>query len=108
MSSLAYFGVTSAQSTVDSSDDTLLLLPYITMGVGFIWLVLGYFAQRQQSVMMDTSTALARSVAAGSGELVGQVRPTFSGGIDVLVDHHPMRMVPGCVAYKWEYEVEIR
>ncbi|MDG1557410.1 MAG: hypothetical protein P8Q98_06380 [Candidatus Poseidoniaceae archaeon] len=108
MSSLAYFGVTSAQSTVDSSDDTLLLLPYITMGVGVLWLILGYFAQRHQSVMMDTSTALARSVAAGSGELVGQVRPTFSGGIDVLVDHHPMRMVPGCVAYKWEYEVEIR
>ena len=108
VSSLAYLGMNSAKESVDQSDDSFLLLPYITMGVGVVWMILGYWAQRQQSVMMDTSTATARSVAVGSGELVGQVRPTWSGGIDVLVDNHPMRRVPGCVSYKWTYEVKIR
>jgi hypothetical protein len=108
MSSLAVLGISSAKFSEDIGDDTLLLLPYITMGVGFIWMILGYLSQRQQAVMVDTSTASARSVSVGAGELVGQVRPTFSGGMDVLVDDHPMRMVPGCVSYEWIYDVLIR
>ncbi|MDE0857468.1 MAG: hypothetical protein OSA38_02750 [Candidatus Poseidoniaceae archaeon] len=108
VSILAMLGISAAKESATTSDDRLLLLPYITMGIGSVWFVLGYLKQRQQSVMIDTSTSVIRSVAAGSTELVGQVRPTYSGAFDVLVDGHPNRMVPGCVSYHWTYEVLIR
>lgn len=105
---LGGLGISQSKATATTSDDTMLLLPYITMAVGVIWLIMGYVAQRTQRAIIDTTTSLVRSVRVGSTEVVGQVRPTFSGGVDVLVDGHPNRMVPGCVAYSWTYEVLVR
>ena len=108
MSVFAVIGITEAKASASIEDDTMLLLPYITMGVGAVWLIGGYFKQRQQTVMIDTSTETVRAASAGPTELVGQVRPTFSGGMDIKVDGHPHRLVPGCVSYEWVYEALVR
>lgn len=108
MFALGGLGITASKNSATTSDDTMLYLPYITIAVGVIWLGLGYRAQRHQTAMIDTATSLVRYVSPGPTEVVGQVRPTFSGGIDVLVDGHPNRMVPGCVSYIWTYEVLVR
>jgi len=75
--------------------------------IGFIWLLLGFFQHKRQQQMIDTPTSLVRSVAAGSAELVGQVRPAPEQWINVVVDGNPNRIIPGCVDFRWEYEVYV-
>lgn len=108
MSVFATIGITQAKASESIGDDTMLLLPFITMGIGAVWLIGGYLKQRQQAVMIDTSTETVRAASAGPTELVGQVRPTFSGAMDIKVDGHPHRIVPGCVSYHWTYETLVR
>ena len=75
--------------------------------VGLIWLLLGFFQHKRQQQMIDTPTSLVRSVAVGSAELVGQVRPAHEQWINVVVDGNPRRVIPGCVEFSWEYEVYV-
>ena len=81
--------------------------PIIVSVIGFIWLLIGFFQHKKQQQMIDTPTSLVRSVAVGSAELVGQVRPAPEQWINVVVDGNHNRMIPGCVDFKWEYEVYV-
>ena len=90
------------------SGEDLFYIPYIVLGVGLIWALLGYFQYKMQRQMADTPTSLVRSVAVGNPELVGQVRPSKSGVLRVVVDGHPNRVIPNCVHFHWSYEVKIR
>ena len=97
--------------TEDGSEkvtDDLTWISYIVLGVGFIWTLLGYIQYKMQRQMADTPTSLVRSVAVGTPELVGQVRPSRSGVLRVVVDGHPNRVIPNCVYFHWSYEVKIR
>ena len=80
-------------------EEDLSFLPYVTLGVGVIWTLIGYFRYKMQRQMADTPTSLVRSVAVGNPELVGQVRPSKSGVLRVVVDGHPNRVIPNCVHY---------
>lgn len=86
----------------------LSYIPYVVLGVGLIWALAGYFQYKMQRQMADTPTSLVRSVAVGNPELVGQVRPSKSGVLRVVVDGHPNRVIPNCVHFHWSYEVKIR
>ena len=61
--------------------------------IGLIWLLLGFFQHKRQQQMIDTPTSLVRSVAVGSAELVGQVRPAHEQWINVVVDGNPRRVI---------------
>jgi len=89
-------------------DEDLSFIPYVALGVGVIWSLIGYFQYKMQRQMADTPTSLVRSVAVGNPELVGQVRPSKSGVLRVVVDGHPNRVIPNCVSFHWSYEVKIR
>lgn len=86
----------------------LSYIPYVVLGVGLIWALAGYFQYKMQRQMADTPTSLVRSVAVGNPELVGQVRPSKSGVLRVVVDGHPNRVIPNCVHFQWSYDVKIR
>ena len=96
----------TVEDAVVQSD--LLFIPYIILAVGLIWIVAGYFQYKMQRQMADTPTSLVRSVAVGNPELVGQVRPSKSGVLRVVVDGHPNRVIPNCIHYHWSYQVKIR
>ncbi|MGB1366005.1 MAG: hypothetical protein ACPG64_06410 [Candidatus Poseidoniaceae archaeon] len=89
-------------------EENLSFIPYIALGLGAIWSLIGYFQYKMQRQMADTPTSLVRSVAVGNPELVGQVRPSKSGVLRVVVDGHPNRTIPNCVQFHWSYEVKIR
>ena len=89
-------------------EEDLSFLPYIALGVGSVWAIVGYFQYKMQRQMADTPTSLVRSVAVGNPELVGQVRPSKAGVLRVVVDGHPNRVIPNCVQFHWSYEVKIR
>ena len=89
-------------------EEDMSFLTYIALGVGSVWAILGYFQYKMQRQMADTPTSLVRSVAVGNPELVGQVRPSKSGVLRVVVDGHPNRVIPNCVQFHWSYQVKIR
>ena len=91
-----------------TAEEDLSFLPYVALGIGVIWSLIGYFQYKMQRQMADTPTSLVRSVAVGNPELVGQVRPSKSGVLRVVVDGHPNRVIPNCVQFNWVYEVKIR
>ena len=72
-----------------------------------IWLFIALAKTRIVRQMLDTPTSLVRSAAVGAGELVGQVRPSPAGVLNVVVDGNPDRTVPLCLSFKWEYEVYV-
>lgn len=90
-----------------AEDAAMKYAPIIMSIIGLIWLLFGFFQHKRQQQMIDTPTSLVRSVAVGSAELVGQVRPAPEQWINVVVDGNHNRMIPGCVDYKWEYEVYV-
>ena len=90
-----------------AEDAAMKYAPMIMSIIGLIWLLLGFFQHKRQQQMIDTPTSLVRSVPVGSAELVGQVRPAPEQWINVVVDGNPNRMIPGCVDYRWEYEVYV-
>ncbi|MCP2504131.1 MAG: hypothetical protein NLN65_02385 [Candidatus Poseidoniaceae archaeon] len=81
--------------------------PLLMTIIGAIWLIVGFFQHKRQQQMIDTPTSLVRSVSVGSAELVGQIRPAPEQWINVVVDGNPRRMIPGCVDFRWEYEVYV-
>tara|TARA_B110000444_G_scaffold89233_1_gene84382 strand:+ start:2907 stop:4280 length:1374 start_codon:yes stop_codon:yes gene_type:complete len=90
-----------------AEDANMKYTPIIMSIVGLIWLLLGFFQHKRQQQMIDTPTSLVRSVPAGSAELVGQVRPAPEQWINVVVDGNSDRMIPGCVDFRWLYEVYV-
>ena len=90
-----------------AEDAAMKYTPIIMSVIGFIWLLVGFFQHKSQQQMIDTPTSLVRSVPVGSAELVGQVRPAPEQWINVVVDGNPNRMIPGCVDYRWLYEVYV-
>ena len=111
-SSLAML-VLDEQASLESGDllaeDAVMKFAPLAMSIiGFIWLIIGYLQHKRQQQMIDTPTSLVRSVAVGSAELVGQVRPVAAKKwINVVVDGNQQRMIPGCVDFKWLYEVYV-
>ena len=73
--------------------------------LGFILLLVGWFKAKMLAQMLDTPTSLIRSMAVGSNELVGQVRPAKEGDLTVAVGGAPHRTVHNMIAYKWTHEV---
>lgn len=90
-----------------AEDAAMKYTPIIMSVIGLIWLLLGFFQHKRQQQMIDTPTSLVRSVPVGSAELVGQVRPAPEQWINVVVDGNHNRVIPGCVDYRWEYEVYV-
>ena len=96
-----------ANEEVVDGQGSLEFTPLVMSIVGVIWLIIGYRQHKKQQQMIDTPTSLVRSVAVGSAELVGQVRPAPEQWINVVVDGNQQRMIPGCVDFKWLYEVYV-
>ena len=90
-----------------AEDAIMKYTPLVMSIIGVIWLIVGFFQHKRQQQMIDTPTSLVRSVSVGSAELVGQVRPAPEQWINVVVDGNQQRMIPGCVDFRWEYEVYI-
>lgn len=100
------------QAAVDSGElleeeNGMRFAPITITVIGLIWLIIGFLQHKRQQQMIDTPTSLVRSVAVGSSELVGQVRPAPEQWINVVVDGNTRRVIPGCVDFKWEYEVYV-
>jgi hypothetical protein len=89
------------------ADASMKYTPLVMSIIGVIWLIIGFFQHKKQQQMIDTPTSLVRSVSVGSAELVGQVRPAPEQWINVIVDGNQRRMIPGCVDFRWEYEVYV-
>ena len=96
-----------ANEEVVDGQGSLEFTPLVMSIVGVVWLIIGYRQHKKQQQMIDTPTSLVRSVAVGSAELVGQVRPAPEQWINVVVDGNQQRMIPGCVDFKWLYEVYV-
>lgn len=81
--------------------------PFIVGGVillGIILTIVGYFRSKMITQMIDTPTSLVRSVSAGVNELVGQVRPSPEGVLNVVVDGNTNMVMPNMTAFYWSYE----
>ena len=89
------------------ADASMKYTPLVMSIIGVIWLIIGFFQHKKQQQMIDTPTSLVRSVSVGSAELVGQVRPAPEQWINVIVDGNQRRIIPGCVDFRWEYEVYV-
>jgi len=96
-----------ANGEILEADASMKYTPLIMSIIGAIWLIIGFFQHKKQQQMIDTPTSLVRSVSVGSAELVGQVRPAPEQWINVIVDGNQRRMIPGCVDFRWEYEVYV-
>ena len=96
-----------ANGDILEADASMKYTPLIMSIIGAIWLIIGFFQHKKQQQMIDTPTSLVRSVSVGSAELVGQVRPAPEQWINVIVDGNQRRMIPGCVDFRWEYEVYV-
>jgi hypothetical protein len=96
-----------ANGEILEADASMKYTPLVMSIIGVIWLIIGFFQHKKQQQMIDTPTSLVRSVSVGSAELVGQVRPAPEQWINVVVDGNPRRMIPGCVDFRWEYEVYV-
>jgi len=81
------------------------LLKWIMPILGIIGLLVGWYQAKMLAQMLDTPTSLIRSMAVGSNELVGQVRPAQEGDMTAAVGGAPHRTVHNMVAYKWTHEV---
>ena len=80
---------------------------YVVIGVilvGIILTIVGYFRSKMLTQMIDTPTSMVRSVSAGVNELVGQVRPSPEGVLNVVVDGNTNMVMPNMAAYYWTYE----
>ena len=96
-----------ANGEILEADASMKYTPLVMSIIGVIWLIIGFFQHKKQQQMIDTPTSLVRSVSVGSAELVGQVRPAPEQWINVIVDGNQRRMIPGCVDFRWEYEVYV-
>ncbi len=72
--------------------------------VGLILAIIGYFKSKMITQMIDTPTSMVRSVSAGVNELVGQVRPSPEGVLNVVVDGNSNMVMPNMTAFYWSYE----
>ena len=72
--------------------------------VGIILAIIGYFRSKMITQMIDTPTSMVRSVSAGVNELVGQVRPSPEGVLNVVVDGNTNMAMPNMAAFYWTYE----
>ena len=76
------------------------ILRWGVMAFNLIWGIICYRRWKVAHNIIDTPTQLARSVAVGPAELVGQVRPGPDGSMTVEVSG-PGRKASGVVAFKW-------
>ena len=72
--------------------------------IGLILAIIGYFKSKMITQMIDTPTSMVRSVSAGVNELVGQVRPSPEGVLNVVVDGNSNMVMPNMTAFYWSYE----
>lgn len=80
---------------------------YVVAGVilvGIILAIIGYFRSKMITQMIDTPTSMVRSVSAGVNELVGQVRPSPEGVLNVVVDGNTNMVMSNMAAFYWTYE----
>jgi hypothetical protein len=76
----------------------------IFAGVGLILVLVNFFRAKALRQMLDTPTSLVRSAPVGYPELVGQVRPSTSGSMTVLVDGNERMAMHNMVGFYWTYE----
>jgi hypothetical protein len=96
-----------ANGEILEADASMKYTPLVMSIIGAIWLIIGFLQHKKQQQMIDTPTSLVRSVSVGSAELVGQVRPAPEQWINVIVDGNQRRVIPGCVDFRWDYEVYV-
>ena len=80
-------------------------LKFLMIILASIWLIISFFLWRRAQAMQDTPTSNIRSVAVGTAELVGQVRPGITMPALTVVDGDPSKSVEGLVSWHWTYEV---
>ncbi len=82
-------------------------LDYILIGLSMTWLIGSVFMWRRTLAMQDTPTSNIRSMAVGTLELVGQVRPWVHHPPTVIVDGDPAKQADDLTAWYWTYEVYV-
>jgi len=80
-------------------------LKFLMIILASIWLIISLFLWRRALAMQDTPTSNIRSVAVGTAELVGQVRPGVVMPPLTVVDDDRSKSVEGLVSWHWTYEV---
>lgn len=83
------------------------LIAYGVLGASVLILALAWFTYGRTQASMDMPTSKIRSMAIGSNELVGQVRPKDAWPEQVLVDGDPGKAVDGLMLWRWVYEIEL-
>lgn len=97
----AFFAFQLLLSVVDGE-----MMPiYVLIGLSTLWLLISVFMWKRAQAMMDTPTSNIRSVAVGSAELVGQVRPGPLYPPSVVVDGDASKSVNDLTSWNWKYEV---
>jgi len=81
------------------------LMKWVMPILGGILLIVGWLQAKMLAQMLDTPTSLIRSMAIGSNELVGQVRPAKEGDLSVAVGGASHRTVHNLVSHKWTHQV---
>jgi hypothetical protein len=89
---------------VDSEQNTAM---YVSIGliiIGLILVLVGFLRSKMINQMIDTPTSLVRSASVGVNELVGQVRPSPQGVLNVVVDGNTNMTMSNMTAFRWTYE----
>ncbi|HIF46431.1 MAG TPA: hypothetical protein EYQ73_06550 [Candidatus Poseidoniales archaeon] len=82
-------------------------LRFIIVGINLTWIYFSFKEWKLLHNVIDTPTSKVRSVAVGSAELVGQIRPGPEGTLGFEVAGDPQRRVEGAVAYHWKEEEHV-
>lgn len=77
---------------------------YIFIAIGLFGALGGAARAKMLRQMMDLPTSLVRSAPVGYPELVGQVRPTNTGAMTVVVDGNSNMVMHNMVGFRWSYE----
>jgi len=80
-------------------------LAFYLIGISVIWLGVSVFMWKRAQAMQDTPTSNIRSMAVGTLELVGQVRPWVEHPPTVAVDGDLSKSVDDLSAWYWKYEI---
>ena len=105
--SIVAAGATVVLTSVLSTASEEPLIAYGVLGASVLILALAWFAYGRTQASMDMPTSKIRSMAIGSNELVGQVRPKDAWPEQVMVDGDPGKAVDGLMLWRWVYEIEL-
>ncbi len=102
-----YFGIVQMSNSAKEDGFSSSGYEYVLIGLTLILVISGYFYNKKMQQMADLPTSLVRSMPMGPVELVGQVRLSPEGDMDVNVDGDPNKSMSNMVGYKWSHEIYV-